>query len=54
VRSLKPASAEVEPVVLDLDIEVLAEDVLERVRPALGLLEVAVEDVLLDDSLHAG
>ena len=53
-RLVGPAVAEGEPVVLDLDVEVVAEDALEGAGPLLRLVEVAVEDVLGDDALHAG
>ena len=48
------AVPEVKPVVLDLHVEVVAEDVLEGLRPLARLVELAVEDALLDDALDAG
>ena len=48
------AIAEGKAVVLDLDVEVLAEDVLKSPGPLLGLGHVVVEDELGDDALDAG
>ena len=49
-----PAVRELEPVVLDLHVEVVAKDVLEGARPLAGSLDVALDDTLLDDALDAG
>ena len=53
-RAVVPGVAEVEAVVLDLHVEVVAEDVLEGLGPTAGVVEVVVQDPLLDDALHAG
>ena len=49
-----PAVAELEAVVLDLQVEVVAEETLEPARPLVGVVELPVEHVLLDDALDAG
>ena len=40
--------------VLDLDVEVVAKDVFEGLRPPAGATEVAIEDALGNDALDAG
>jgi hypothetical protein len=49
-----PAVAEGQAVVLDLHVEVVAKDALEGLGPSARILELAVQDALLDDALHAG
>jgi len=52
--AIVPAVAELEPVVLDLHVEVITEEALEPARPFVRGPELPVEHVLLDDALDAG